>query len=578
MKKAAFYARVSTDAQQKEGTIDSQVVELKRQIAAAGQVLVKEYIDDGYSGTLLDRPALEQLRQDAKTDVFDAIYFLCADRIAREVAYQTIIVDELMKHGKQIVINGKDYIENPENKLTLTMLGAFAEFERAKIMERMMRGKLHRLRMGQVVGNGLSPFGYDYVKKTPTTPSVLVINEQQGDVVRWIFEAFTNGTGLCVITRSLEERGVRTRMGKTLWDTTYLKNLLQNPMYAGTRYYNKWTTVPSDSAPKRGKYVFRDRSVWIGVKVPAIVSQEVFDQAQVKIQQNSQRYRHPPAHQLLGGLIECGECGCAYYSYRRYWKRELLAGKRRVFHKAAYECKWRSRENTHARDRIERCRNPEIATHLLEDKVFELIRDVMLDPLKLRGAMAETEDNGRGGRRHFERRLAKIVASVAAIEEQKRHLIELYASDHLAEAEYVAQNVALDGELDRLNCEKAKLDGKRPVDEYEAIDPSIRRFSESARTRFERCADFDSKRQFLRDHVEKVIFLRSKVTIVGSVPIEQGDHQQLSAANRLAFRIEGEIDRRAILTRPKTLRSDDPRWRPGKEKLVESPIAAASTA
>src|SRR5439155_16552788 len=138
-------------------------------------------------GTLLDRPALEQLRQDVKTDLFDAIYFLCADRIAREVAYQSIIVSELMKHGKQIVINGKDYIENPENKLTLTMLGAFAEFERAKIMERMMRGKLHRLRMGHVVGNGLSPFGYDYVKKTSTSPSELVINEQQGDVVRWIF-------------------------------------------------------------------------------------------------------------------------------------------------------------------------------------------------------------------------------------------------------------------------------------------------------------------------------------------------------------------------------------------------------
>ena len=52
MKRAVLYARVSTDAQQKEGTIESQVLELKRQIAAAGDVLVKEYIDDGYSGTL----------------------------------------------------------------------------------------------------------------------------------------------------------------------------------------------------------------------------------------------------------------------------------------------------------------------------------------------------------------------------------------------------------------------------------------------------------------------------------------------------------------------------------------------
>ena len=103
-------------------------------------MLVREYIDDGYSGTLLDRPALNQLRADLKTDVFDTVYFLAADRIARDAAHQTIIVGELLKHGKQIIIDGKDYEQNPENKLTLTMLGAFAEFERAKIIERTTRG------------------------------------------------------------------------------------------------------------------------------------------------------------------------------------------------------------------------------------------------------------------------------------------------------------------------------------------------------------------------------------------------------------------------------------------------------
>ena len=140
MTKAALYARVSTDAQQKEGTIDSQLVELRRQIAAAGYVLAAEYIDDGYTGTLLDRPALNRMRADLKTDRFDRIYFLAADRIARDVEYQRIIVGELLKYGKQITINGKDNVQNPENKLTLTMLGAFAEFERAKIIERTTRG------------------------------------------------------------------------------------------------------------------------------------------------------------------------------------------------------------------------------------------------------------------------------------------------------------------------------------------------------------------------------------------------------------------------------------------------------
>jgi site-specific DNA recombinase len=97
MKRAALYARVSSDGQQKEGTIRSQITELKRQIEAAGDILVKEYIDDGYSGTLLDRPALNQMRVDAKGDVFDAMYFLDTDRIARDIAYQTIIIAELTR-------------------------------------------------------------------------------------------------------------------------------------------------------------------------------------------------------------------------------------------------------------------------------------------------------------------------------------------------------------------------------------------------------------------------------------------------------------------------------------------------
>jgi DNA invertase Pin-like site-specific DNA recombinase len=90
MKRAVLYARVSTDGPA-EGTIESQVLELKRQIAAAGAVLVREYVDNGYSGTLLDRPGFEALGRDVKTPLFDAVYFLDTDRIARDVAYQTII-------------------------------------------------------------------------------------------------------------------------------------------------------------------------------------------------------------------------------------------------------------------------------------------------------------------------------------------------------------------------------------------------------------------------------------------------------------------------------------------------------
>jgi site-specific DNA recombinase len=193
MTKAALYARVSTDAQKQEGTIKSQVLELKRQIAAAGHVLVKEYIDDGLSGTQLDRPGLDEMRKDIKTGVFEAIYFLDTDRIARDVAYQSIILSELLKYGKQIIIKGKDYVNNPENKFAVTVLGAVAELERAKIIERTSRGRLHKLRMGEMSSNGHRIYGYEYVKKTATAPASLKINEEQAAVVREVFEMFASG-------------------------------------------------------------------------------------------------------------------------------------------------------------------------------------------------------------------------------------------------------------------------------------------------------------------------------------------------------------------------------------------------
>jgi site-specific DNA recombinase len=193
MQRAALYARVSTDAQQKEGTIESQVAELRRQIALAGDALVKEYVDDGYSGAQMDRPALQALRSDAKSDTFEIIYFLAADRIARDVIFQNVIISELQLHKKRIVINGQEHVDKSENKFTLTVLGAVAELERAKITERMARGKLHRLRQGQVAGGGVPPYGYDYVRRTAERPAALIVNEPEAAVVRWMFETYAGG-------------------------------------------------------------------------------------------------------------------------------------------------------------------------------------------------------------------------------------------------------------------------------------------------------------------------------------------------------------------------------------------------
>jgi site-specific DNA recombinase len=554
MKKAALYARVSTDAQEKEWTIESQLFELRRQIDAAGHVLVKEYIDDGISGKLLDRPALNQMRVDLKTDLFDAIYFHSPDRIIRKVAYQTIIIDELRKRGKQIVIDGKDYVENPENKFTLTMLGAFAEFERAKIIERTTRGRLHRLRMGELASGGNGVFGYDYVAKTEDAAATLVVNDKQAAVVRSIFEMFASGNfGLVTISRSLEERGIPTQKGRRLWDSDRVKYILKNETYAGTRYYNRMTAATEANRKGKqlinGKYVYRDRAEWIAVKVPTIVSQELFDKVQEKLREHKERYSTPVTHYLLSRLVQCGCCGGGCSTARGHQTKVQRSGKIVVYHQAAYRCTRKSAENNHDRKQIKRCPNSAISTHILEGKVFEMVREVMLDPARLRRCI----DGGEGmDDERIARELARIAGQIKVLDDERRRIIDLYAAEKMAGDEYITANRTLDKDLERLIRTKADLAAALRSSQHEQfVDASIRQFCASACARFQASTDFDTKRQFLVGHIEPVIYDRYKVTITGSVPM-----QSTSGETKLQFRIKGEIDKLAVRLKA----ADRSRW------------------
>jgi site-specific DNA recombinase len=352
-------------------------------------VLVKEYVDDGHSGADLDRPALNQLRKDLKTPQFEAVYFHSADRIARDVMHQHIIIAELRRYEKQIIIDGRDYANNPENTFTLTVMGAVAQFERGKIIERTTRGKQHRLRQGYLLG-----YGYTYVKKTPSSPAAYVINEREAAIVRYIFETYAKGdVGVNQITRHLERTGVPTREGRRLWHVAQVKYLLQNESYTGIRYFNTERYEKATRTTKYGvtysygKRVPRDRSEWIGIKIPAIISKELFDRVQARIAYNRNSYRNAKRKQLLSRLVECGECGSGFYSHQRYYTKTLVDGSLRIHHKVAYKCNWQASHKMHTDERAERCHNPEVSAAVLEPFVFSLIRDIMLDPRRIRDSM-----------------------------------------------------------------------------------------------------------------------------------------------------------------------------------------------
>src|SRR5436190_23945051 len=130
MRRAGLYGRVSGDRQRQEATIDSQVAEIKERMEKDGNVLRPEcqYTDDGYTGELLSRPALDRLRDDARRGVFDVLYVYDRGRLSRKFVYQELIIEELADREIEFVTLTDVAAETDEEKVLQAMQGVFHEY------------------------------------------------------------------------------------------------------------------------------------------------------------------------------------------------------------------------------------------------------------------------------------------------------------------------------------------------------------------------------------------------------------------------------------------------------------------
>jgi hypothetical protein len=286
----------------------------------------------------------------------------------------------------------------------------------------------------------------------------------------------------------------------------------------------------------RGKWVFRDRAEWIAVNVPAIISRELFDNVQERLALHDKWYCKPATHHLLSGLVQCGVCKNRCSSTSGHHKVVRPSGKISVYHQAQYRCNHRARENAHDRTQIENCNNSAIATHILEGQVWEMIRGTMLDPANLRNCI---KDDAAPNDQSIARELARTAGHLKLLDDERRRIIGRYATGQMAGDDYIAANRALDKDLERLRRRKAELAAALRSPQHENfVDASIRQFCANANARFLASGDFDAKRQFLVDHVERVSYTGYKVTVLGSVPV-----QTASGQARLQFRISAGLRR-----------------------------------
>jgi site-specific DNA recombinase len=454
--KAAIYARVSTERQAERGTIGSQVEALRGHVAAAGDELAAEYCDDGYSGARLDRPGLDALRDAAEAGLFEVVYCLSPDRLARSYAYQVLILDELARLGACVRFTDAPGLDqdNPQARLLTQVQGVIAEYERAKIGERYRRGKLFRSRAGEVISRK-APYGYRRIPRSPDGPAHLEIFEPEAVVVRRIFAARAAGTTIRQICRQLNADAVPTPTGRrAVWGTSTINRLLRNEAYIGRVYYNRTEIIPDRRPGRRSRQVPRPHDQWIAIPCPAIIAEAAFEAA-AQVSYDNAKWsprRAEPGAWLLRGLVKCGPCGVGTGCHK-------MRGRNGTWHRYYY-CHNHDPVRAGGQDR--RCPERNIRADALDEFVFGQIRAALLNPaLLLAGEQAIAVHAPAPDDQLLAAELARLDRRLQAARGEHNRLIDLYQTGLIDMPELHRRATAITARQHELEHKRTSLTAQR---------------------------------------------------------------------------------------------------------------------
>ncbi len=317
IKLIATYARVSENPDDEEGTIKNQSMTFDELAQKNNWQIIEEYKDDDWSGDILERPALDKLRLDAKNKnrAWEAVLIYDPDRLARRYSYQELVMDELREAGIEIIFVTVPAPRNTEEKIMYGFKGLFAEYERAKIAERFRLGKLRKARNGHILTT--QPlYGYNYIPKQGDRHGYYEINPIEARVVKMVFSWIGNdGMTLRGVVKKLHELGIRPRKSKRdVWNTGTLSTMLRHRAYIGEAHWGSSYAVVPEKPLKNEKYKkvkktsrrMRPEEEWIIIPVPSIIEPELFEKAGRQLKANFALCdRNKKKEYLLSGKIEC---------------------------------------------------------------------------------------------------------------------------------------------------------------------------------------------------------------------------------------------------------------------------------
>lgn len=301
--KAVGYCRFSSDMQREE-SIEAQKRFISMFASQNNYEIINFYCDRAKSGKNLNRPAFQQMLEDSKKGLFNAIIVHKLDRFSRNTA-DTLETIELLKSRNVEVVSAYERIENtPMGQFMLKILSGMSEYYVSNLANEVLKGQKENAYKGLANG-GIGCLGYNIVNKK------YVINEKEAEAVRLIFEMYADGFGYNSIIDKLNNLGYKTKAGKPFGKNS-LYAILNNEKYIGNYTFNKIARGNSHGRRNSHKQKAESEIIRIENGVPAIISKELWDRVQSIRKVNPKGRSNNKYFYLLSGLITCGECNGKY--------------------------------------------------------------------------------------------------------------------------------------------------------------------------------------------------------------------------------------------------------------------------
>ena len=526
--KIGLYARVSSETQARDNTIESQISEIIKHAESLGEKLNPSlyFIDNGVSGASLERPGLDLLRDKAFEGQVTKVYVLSPDRLSRKSAHQVLLIEEFKRLEVEFHFTNRQIGDSPEDQMLLQIQGVVAEYEREKILERSRRGKLFAAKKGRVSALAHAPYGYFYKKTTEKQDAAYIIHPDESQVVSEAYHLFVRESySIRQIAKHFMQKGYLTRTGKTIWRPSTVLGMLKNPAYKGEAAYRK-TKVKNRIAGDLHKLIPKTRRTcregrqkedWISIPVPAIVNKDLFDYAQIKLEQNKKfaTRNNKKNKYLLKGLLRCVYCGYTLYG------RCTSGNKYKLWY---YRCPGQD-DSRWEKDKI--CPGGSIRIEALDDFVWESVKNLLNNPDVIVNEYLRRLEGNKGD---FSETIEKKKNENKRFERERSRLIDLFQTGIIEKDEVAEKLKVLQGKMESLDSEMIflKMESDKAKKSLTVIE-NLNDFKKSLCKNLDDCS-FEEKEKIVRlliDEIE-VDSVNRKATIKHILPMDSQNRQLCS--------------------------------------------------